>query len=141
MVPEQKRAWITAVLAGIALAGFFVCVPLIGWRIAAASFGVIGFAGLTPLLFRKKSNPAEVATDERDKMIAEKATLAGGIASFQVMLLGCMVPWFICMFQGREVISIYVLPNIVFAGMVGLYGVRAVAMLILYGREPGHGED
>ena len=78
MVAEQKRAWIIAGIAVVAFAGFLVLIPLVGVILASAAFGVFGLAGLAPLLFRKKSDPAEVSTDERDKMITEKATLGGG---------------------------------------------------------------
>ena len=45
------------------------------------------------------------------------------------------------MFEGKEAISIHVLPFIVFGNVVIFWGVRSVAMLVLYGREPIHGED
>ena len=141
MSVEQKCAWLIVGCFALALVGFLVLVPLIGVKAAVSAFGLFGFGGLGPLLFRKKRMPAEVAMDERDRMIAEKATLGGGMSSYMVFILACMIPWFVYMFQGKKTISIHVLPLVVFCGGITFFVVRSVVILILYGREANHAED
>ena len=140
MNSEQKRAWFVVGVFAVVLAGVLVVVPFAGWG-AFGVTGLLGFWGLTPLLFRKKRYPGQVATDERDRMILEKATLGGGMTSYLWFVLACMVLWFIHMYQGKKTISIHVLPFIVLGGAAALMVVRAVATLILYGREGRRGED
>jgi len=49
-----------------------------------------------------------------------------------------MVPWFVYMFRGDESISIHILPFVVFVSGATFWVVRAVATLVLYGRETSH---
>jgi hypothetical protein len=61
--------------------------------------------------------------------------------SIQVMLLACLIPWAIYQYQGKEVISIVLLPFIVFMAMIALWVTRAISILVLYGREPKDVQD
>ncbi|HUW57408.1 MAG TPA: DUF2178 domain-containing protein [Planctomycetota bacterium] len=142
MSREQKMAWLTVGCFAVGLIGFLSLLPFTRPRAAVAAFAVVGFGGLGPLLFRKKRDPKEVAEDERDKMIAQKATLAAGVSSYTAFVLVCMITWGICHHQGREQISIHGLPLIVFfAGLIVFFVGRAATILGLYGREAADGED
>ena len=140
MSPEQKRGWFVVGVFVLALAGVLVAAPFAGLG-ALGAFGVLGFWGLTPLLFRKKRDPAQPAIDERDRMILLKATFLGAMTSYMWFVLVCMVLWFVHMYQGNKTISIHVLAVIVGGGGSALMVVRAVVILILYGRERRRGED
>ncbi len=141
MAPEQKQSWWIVGCFIAAVAASVVLTAVAGIRIAPAGFGVLGLGGLAPLIFPEKRVSGRVARDERDKAIAEKATLGGGWSSYLAFLLACMIPWFIYRFSGRKVISIHVLPVIVMCGMLVFMLVRSVAILVLYGREEHHAES
>jgi hypothetical protein len=132
---EQKRAWFVVVVFALAVICFLLLVALMGWKFAPGGIAVFGLAGLANLFFPNKVAPGVVTKDERDRMIAEKAALEGGHASFLLVGLACMVPWFVYMFRDQEVISIHVLPVIFMGSMVVLEGIKALVLLILYGRE------
>ena len=140
MVPEQKRAWFVVGVFAVALAIALALLPFAGAGALAAT-GVFGLWGLTPLLFRKKRDSTEVPFDERDTMIVQKATLVAGMMSYVSFILACMAPWFVYMCRSKDwwyrspTISIHVLPLIVLPGMIVLFVGRAIAILVLYGRE------
>ncbi|KPJ54036.1 MAG: hypothetical protein AMS16_04990 [Planctomycetes bacterium DG_58] len=87
------------------------------------------------LLFRKKADRLEVSEDERDRMISEKAWYAGAMASYTTFVAACFIPWAVYSIQGRDSIDVEVLISIIVAGGVVLFVTRAVAVLVLYGRE------
>jgi hypothetical protein len=140
MVPQQKRAWFTLGAFAVAAAAVLALLPWLGIAACAAS-GLVGLSALAPLLFRKKGHPGEVAEDERDRMISRTATATAGMGSYTAMILACMIPWFVHMFQSKKTITIHALPWIVFTGMfVFIFG-HAVMTLLSYGREVRHGEN
>lgn len=134
MNPEQKSAWLIVVLFGLSVVGFVALIPVVGLQAAWGALGLMGIAGLSPILFRKKNKPEEVDYDERDQGILEKATTAGGMSSYLVFVLVCMVPWFIYRWQGRSEISVDYLPFAVICGVIALIVVRAVTIIVLYRR-------
>ncbi len=140
MLPEQKRAWFAVAVFAVAFVCYVLLTFLVGPKPAFAASGLLGLWGLTPVLFRKKRDPAEVAFDERDTMILKKATLVGAIISYEVFYMASFVPWGVYYWQGKETISIHVLPLIAFSGGIVLMVARAIGILILYGREGGHAE-
>lgn len=142
MRPEQKRAWFVVGVFAVALAAFLVLAPLFGAEPAWGVFGGCAVWGLSPLLFRRRRDPDEVADDERDQLIAERAMLAGGMSSYLVFVLACMIIWFVRMFRGDQAISIgertisiHVLPLIVLCGGITFFVVSAATTLVLYGKE------
>ena len=142
MSHEQKMAWLIVgtFVAGLVL--FFLLIPMLGIFPAFSGFGVCGIGGLGPLIFRKKCKTDVVASDERSKIIGRKAALAGAMISYEVFLFTCMITWFIYYFgRGKELISVHALPLIVGAGGIAFFVSWSVALLILYGREPRHGEE
>ncbi len=126
---------------GVGLVVFVILIPLRGIRVAWAAPCLYALGGFAPLIFRKKRNSDIVASDERSKMIVEKATKAGGIAAFQVTLLACLIPWGICQYQGKQVIGITILPFVLFMAMTALWVTRAIVILVLYGRERSGGQN
>ncbi len=140
MLPEQKRAWFVVGLFLVAVAAIAALVPFAGVH-AWGAIGLFGFAGLTPLLFRAKLRPGEVASDERDEVILRAATLGGFGMSHTWFVLASMAVWFACMLRKQKMVSIEVLPFIVIVGTVVFFVIRAVAILLLYRREGADAED
>lgn len=138
MNAEEKSAWFVVGVSVAALVTFLILLPIFGFKVALGSFGIFGFAGLTPLFFRKQ--PGKVASDERDRIIVRKAAVVGGMCSYLVFVAGCMAAWFIKMFRGEATIDIEVLPLLVFCGGIVLWLVRSIALLVLYRREVGYGQ-
>ncbi len=55
--------------------------------------------------------------------------------------LVCMILWSVYRAQGKDTISINMLPLIVFAEMMVFWVARAIALLVLYGREKSDGQN
>ena len=140
MVPEQKRAWFVLAVFAAMIVAVLALIPVLGVH-AWAGFSVFGFAGLTPVLFRKKRDAGEVQMDERDRMIGQRASFAGAMMSYMVFFLACMGGWFALKAQGRETVPIEYLPFTVFCGGVAFAAAQAAATVILYGRGARDGED
>ena len=140
MPPEQKQSVFIVLVFAVSVM-LYAVLTLVGMKHAPVAFGVMGIGGLAPLLFRSRRQPGEVASDERDEVIAKKATRGGAMCSYGVFIAGCLVPWTIYREMGKEVISINVLPCIAGAGIITFFVARAIAILILYSREGRHGEE
>ena len=134
----QKIAWFTLVMLALAL-GLSAAAFGIGYFIfrvsahqAAAGFGfigIMGFLGLTPILFRK--DKGKVQCDERDLAINCKAAVAAYSIFWVLFVAAAMVPWFIKGPQGM--ITVNYLPWMVFGGMFVVMLVQAIATLEQYG--------
>ena len=140
MSPEQKQSWCVVAAFAFALVVFLVSIPLIGLKIAFGALGLVGFGGLAPIIFQVKHKAGEIAVDERDKKIAQKATMGGAMLGLNTAFLMCMILWFVYRAQRKDAISINLLPLIVFAEVIVFWVTRAIAILVLYGRERSHGQ-
>ena len=134
----QKAAWLmvisistAVVLAAIAVAILYYIFGMS--KVAATGLGFLGIAGvggLGPLIFKKDKGP--VTCDERDRLINSRATLASFSASYMVVGLTCMVPFFVL--GPKSSVSITWLPFIFgAAGLTGFF-VHSLVILIQYGR-------
>jgi len=140
MVRQQKCAWfVVAVVLAMVLA-VVALIPVAG-KGAWGGLGLFGLTGFTNLLFRKRKEPKEVDLDERDTAIAQKAVIAGGMASYLVFVVACMAAWFVCMARGQKDISIHYLALVVACGAITLMAVKSVVTLVLYGSEAHDGGD
>jgi hypothetical protein len=135
MIPEQKRAWFIIIVFAVALSCFLILLPLTNIPIAFSAFGLFGFVGLSNFLFREKREPGEVEYDERDKTIQMKSARAGAMVSYLAMGLACMGIWAFYQHQGKETISIHILPPIFMIGGMFLFVAGAITTVILYGRK------
>jgi hypothetical protein len=102
MNKAQRIAWFNLIVVllalGLSVAAFGILHFVLGLPTsrAAAGFafiGIMGFAGLTPILFRKDRN--SVQCDERDLMIHRKATIVAYASFWVLFVAAAMVPWFI----------------------------------------------
>jgi hypothetical protein len=144
MNKAQKIAWFNLVVISLAL-GLSVAAFGIGYFIfgvsahrAAAGFGfmgIMGFAGLTPLLFRKDKN--KVQCDERDLTINRKAAVVAYSVFWVLFVAAAMVPWFIIGPNGM--ITVNYLPWMVFGGMCTFMLLQSIVILMEYGwRDKGN---
>src|SRR6476660_10392543 len=72
----QMVAWFNLSIAIVTAAAYLVLWTIIGpWR-AMGAFGLLGFAGLSVLFYRKSKITGRVSADERDALIGIKAFAA-----------------------------------------------------------------
>ena len=137
MSREQKFAWYMLAVFGLTAVCVVVVWAFAGAVFAPAALGVFGLGGLAPLLFRKGRDAP--GPDERDRMIAEKATLRGAIGSYGGTVLICTAIWCVQHAQGKETIHIQALMFIPICAMVLLFTIRSIVLLTLYARGAADG--
>jgi uncharacterized membrane protein len=130
MTPLYKEGSYWLVLLAGTAAIYVALTVFIGPRAATGAFGLLGIAGLQPLLYRKRSQA--VVWDERDTKIAHTAIIAGYSIFWLVFSLGVMGIWASYFCRGYETISVHVLPHIVMGGFLVFMTARAVAIVIQY---------
>ncbi len=129
MSAEQKRAWLGVATMTASVVGYLVLLPLFGPVIATAAFVFYAINGFAGFIGRGEQ------VDERDKNIARRATLAGGIASYLAFIIGCMGTWCVVFaFQREGQVWVHVLGTITMLGAVVFLFTRSVAIVVLYGR-------
>ena len=134
----QKIAWFNLIvllvalcLAAIAVGVLYFIVGL-PMRRALGGFGFIGlmgFAGLSPILFKK--DKGKVQCDERDLMIHRKATIAAYSIFWVLFVAAAMVPFFV--FGPDGGVSVKYLCAMVFGGMFTVILVQSIVTLEEYG--------
>ena len=134
----QKIAWFNLIVVSLALwlsgAAFAIFHFVLGLPVgrAAAGFGfigIMGFSGLSPILFRKDKD--KVQADERDLVILRKATVIAYSIFWVLFVAAAMVPWFIIGPNGA--ITTNYLPWMVFGGMIVVMLVQSLVTLSEYG--------
>jgi hypothetical protein len=137
MNKAQKIAWFLVITISVAVTVSCIAVAVLyvkfGMPRALGGLGFTGIAGLGglgSLIFKK--DKGKVIFDERDKLIKERAKLAGFTAAFLFAGLGCMIPFFIL--GPKASISVIWLPNMWCGTFLTSFFVHSVAVLIQYGR-------
>ena len=137
MPPLYKEAvcWLVlvAVTFAVTATAYVVLMSFIGPIRAQGAFGffgLLGLGGFLPLLYRKRGRV--VVSDERDAQIAKNALIAGYSVFWLVFVLATMGLWAVVYFGGHSTISVHVLPNLVFGGMVVWMTTRAVVIVVQY---------
>lgn len=117
---------LTVVAAAIAayLKGLSAACP------ALAMLGLLGFMGLSPILFGGKPN--KIDFDERDTSIQIKSTTIAYSVFWFLWVVGSIITWAIKRNSGNS-ISVEVLPLMVLAGFLVVNFVQSIAILISYG--------
>lgn len=131
MVITTLSAFLLSCIA-VAILYFKVGMPraLLGFLLMCLS----GLAGFSPLIFKK--DKGKVILDERDRLIKERAKLAGFTASFLFAGMACMIPFFIL--GPDRAISVTWLPNIFIGAGISHAFVYSAVILEQYGwREKG----
>lgn len=134
----QKIAWFNLIVILLAL-GFSVIAFSIGYfifgapaRQAAAGFGfigIMGFSGLSPVLFRK--DKSKVQFDKHDTAIQRKAVGFAYAIFWVLFVAAAMIPWFIIGPNGT--ITTNYLPWMVFGGMFVVMLLQSIVTLNEYG--------
>lgn len=135
MNAEQKQAWLAVITGIICILGYAALVPFVGFGPATAVMAIYAINGLTPLIWKPGNH------DERDIAILQRATLAGGIASYMAFIIGTMGIWAIVFAWHRQnLVSVHALPTLAIFGMIVLFFVRSIVVLVLYGKHVEGGD-
>jgi hypothetical protein len=134
----QKIAWFNLIVISLAL-GLSVIAFSIGYfvfgapaRQASAGFGfigIMGFCGLSPVLFRK--DKSKVQYDERDTAIQRKSVIIAYSIFWVLFVASAMIPWAIIGPNGN--ITVNYLPWMVFGGMCVVTLLQSIVTLSEYG--------
>jgi hypothetical protein len=130
MTPLHKEGLYWLILLAITALVYGILVVLVGPVRAVGAFGLLGLGGFFALLYRKRPNA--VVMDERDTQIGHTALIAGYSIFWLYFTLGVTGLWGVYFSRGQEMISVHVLPNIVWGGFVVFMTARAVAILVQY---------
>jgi hypothetical protein len=132
----QKIAWLFVVTISLAVILSAVAIGLLylkfGMPVAQAGLAFLAIAGLGgfgPLIFKK--DKGDVTCDERDKLINQHAALAGFGASYLLVGLSCMIPFFVL--GPTASISVTWLPMIFMGAGLSSFFIHSVAILVQYG--------
>jgi hypothetical protein len=91
--------------------------------------GIVGFVGLSPILFRKKRG--QLGFDERDLLIHKRATIAAYSIFWVFFTAACITPWLAL--DCGATIRVVVLPCILASGFIIVQLVQSIAILVQYG--------
>ena len=149
MSRKEKIAWYIVWGIVIATVSFLVIIELLGtsaWPIALLGSWFVLCVLISPLLIlrrRKKLYLTGEATDEREKMIKDKASLIGATAVIYIFWSACLILCLVYMYQGKEVIAIKVkwLALIAAVSTVVLSLFTTITIRVLRGRGRKHGQD
>jgi hypothetical protein len=130
MPPLYQEGLYTLILLALTAVAYAIVAIFLGPILAQGVFGLLGLAGLLPLLYRKRGKA--VVWDERDTLISYRALLAGYSVFWLVFVLGAMGMWAAVFYGGRSMISVHVLPVFVMGGGVVMATTRAVAIVVQY---------
>jgi len=133
----QKIAWFFVITTSLGFILSVIAIAILyvkfGMPKALAGFalmGVAGLGGLSPLIFKK--DKSKVTFDERDRLIKERAALAGFTAAFLFVGIACMIPFFIL--GPRASISVTWLPQIWIGTFISQFFAYSIATLAQYGQ-------
>jgi len=134
----QKIAWFNLIVVllalGLSVTAFAVFHFVLGLPVSRAAsgfafIGIMGFTGLSPVLFRK--GESKVQFDERDTAIQRKAVGLAYAIFWVLFVAAAMIPWFIIGPNGT--ITTNYLPWMVFGGMFVVMFLQSIVTLNEYG--------
>ena len=121
---EQKLSWFLLGVVWLSCTKFLVLDLTFGLRPAFAAVSIMALGAFTPLIARGDK------LDERDRSIARRAKVVGGVASYLAFVFGCMGIWFVeFKWHGQEQVAVHLCPAIVVLGGVTLITARSLAVL------------
>lgn len=139
LAPLQKLAWFQLIVFAIAVASYAIAIPSLASHfhqtLAAASlpslgmFGLCGLWGFGDLICDRRK------LDERERLINQRATMAGVTLFWRVWVLSCMGIWAVLLYiRHQDVVPVTLLPSLVFAGWIVFTVTQAIATLVQYKR-------
>lgn len=136
MTTAQKQAWFHLAVVSLAIVTMLALTPSLGIRRAQGGLGMLGFMGLSPLLFlRKKRGTA--FWDERDALIQFRSWVAAYAVFWVAFVAACMAC--LCVYGPSGSVPVLLVVNSLWYAWIIVAGVSSIATLLQYGR--GGSED
>lgn len=133
MSVQQMVAWFNLSIAIAATVAYLVLWTLIGpWR-AMGAFGLLGFAGLSVLFYRKSKVAGRVVADERDALIGIRAYAAAKSVIWVALIAAFLIA--LNVFGGDGAVPIRLMGLVVWLSICAFLIVQSIATLILYTRQ------
>jgi dipeptide/tripeptide permease len=131
MLRQERSAWLSLSIIGLACVTFCVLLLVLGVHRAIGAFGLLCLSGLIPWVTRadRRSN---VLFDERDAMIQANSVQIA-YAVFWVVFVGAsMGLW--ALYERRGMLPVQVLPLFPLVGWIVVALTQSIATLVQYAR-------
>ena len=133
MSVQQIVAWFNLSIAVVSAAAYLVLWTMIGpWR-AMGAFGLLGFAGLSVLFYRKSKVAGRVVADERDALIGIKALAAAKSVIWVALIAAFLIA--LQVFGENGAVPIRLIGLVVWLSVWAFLIVQSIATLVLYTRQ------
>ena len=131
MLRQERSAWLSLSIIGLAGATFCVLLFVLGIHRASGAFGLLGLSGLIPAVTRadRRSN---VVFDERDAMIQANSVRIA-YAVFWILFVGASMGLWVS-YEGRGTLPVQILPMFPLMGWVVVTLTQSIATLVQYAR-------
>jgi len=126
MSNQQKTALYNLTVGILTLVTYLVLLIPFDARIAPVAFAVLALTALAPALFQDGTG------DERERAIARRAGLVGGMTSYLFVVVTAMLIWSIRFRADPPTIDVNVLPTLVMGAAVVLLLAHSGTVLWLY---------
>ena len=131
MVRQERNAWLSLFLLGVAIATFCVLIYVVGIQRATGAFGLLGLLGLIPAVPRSGRQNL-VPFDERDKLIQSNSVQIAYVVFWVAFVAASMTLYL--HYQSRGVLPVQILPLFPLVGWMVLTLVQSIATLVQYAR-------
>jgi len=131
MLRQERSAWLSLSILGLATITFCVLLFIVGFNRATGAFGLLGLTGLIPLVTHTDQR-RNVEFDERDATIQASAVRLAYSVFWVVFVGASMGLW--AVYQGRGVLPVQVLPLFPMVGWMVVTLVQSITILVLYAR-------
>lgn len=129
---QEKIALFILGICCITIITYLILMSILGPYAAMRAFGILGFLGITPFIYRKVSKNRSAQLDERDVAIRKKASSIAFRLFWVLFVLGSIFLYYL--YQDSGVITIQAFPLIIFNGVIIINLTWSVSILILYRR-------
>ena len=133
MSVQQMVAWFNLSVATVSAAAYLVLSTMIGpWR-AMGAFGLLGFAGLSVLFYRKSKVAGRISADERDALIGIKAFAAAKSVIWVALIVAFLIA--LQVFGDHGAVPIQLIALVLWLSVCAFLIIQSIATLILYTRQ------
>jgi hypothetical protein len=131
MLRQERSAWLSLFILGLAITAFGVLSFILGVHRASGAFGLLGLLGLVPVLNRPGSGD-NAPFDERDALIQANSVRIAYAVFWVVFVVASTGLW--ASYQSRGLLPVEILPLFPMVGWMVVTLVQSIATLVQYAR-------
>ncbi len=124
MSAQQKSAWYSLGIGLLTVIAYSVLRLAAGADVAPAAMSILALTVLVPRAF-------PVTPDERERQIARRGEVLGGLAAYLFLVVTGMLIWLTHFRLEPPVVDVSVLPVLIMGAWVAMLIVRSLAVLAL----------